>query len=188
MTSIMKTFAIATVGLGLSAAPLFAQTVNVDYKDPAQLNGFRTYQIAHIETADPMLEGRLAAAIDRQLAMKGWHEVSENPAVEVTAVLADNNGPQRYPAFSTRRYPMQMGETVESIGQAAPGTLVVELSDAKTGQMLFRSTASDFLTINTAKNGLKLDQAVNKMSDSLPSTGFVYVTTGNFAVPDGNKF
>lgn len=194
MTLIEKTFAVATLGLGLFAEPLFAQaTVNVDYKNPTGLTGFRTYQIANIDTTDPLLEGRLAAAIDRQLEMKGWHEVSHNPAVKVTAVLAGNNDAQEYQRFYSVMSGMkwdvsQTGEAAESVAASAPGTLILDMYDAKTGQLIFRGTASDFLTDNTGKNEVRLDRVVDKISSGLPSTGFAFVTTGNFAIPDGNKF
>jgi hypothetical protein len=40
--------------------------------------------------------------------------------------------------------------------------------DTRTGKLIWRSTAADFLTSNTGKNELRVDTAVDKMFHSLP--------------------
>jgi hypothetical protein len=40
--------------------------------------------------------------------------------------------------------------------------------DRRTGQLIWRSTASDFLTANTDKNEIRVDSMVNAMFKPLP--------------------
>ena len=164
---------IAIVGAALTGTAAFAQNVNVDIKSPAELTGYRSYSIDKLHATDSLIEPRMLAAIDRQLQLKGWHEVPKGGDVEVTAVLAGNDDPQQYSTFygslNNVQWNVAAGSALPaSVEQAPTGTLILDMYDSHTGQLIWRSTATDFLTNNSDRNQIKVDAAINKMFDSLP--------------------
>ena len=173
MTSIKRMLGIAIIGAALTGAAALAQNVNVDIKSPSELTGYRSYSIEKMHATDPQIEPRLVAAIDRQLQLKGWHEVPKGGEVVVTAVLAGNDDPQQYSVFYGDLNNVNWNVPADpamngSVTQAPVGTLILDMYDNRTGQLIWRSTATDFLTNNSEKNVLKVDSAINKMFDSLP--------------------
>lgn len=176
MTSTMKMLGIAILGYALAGTAAVSQNVSVNFKNPAELTGYRSYTFKNLYTTDAKVEPRLAIAIDRELQLKGWHEGSSDSDVLVTAVLADNNDSQLYKNFYAGLDDLSWnavgiattGQGTESVNQAPAGTLIIDMYDSHTGKLIWRSTASDFLSSDTSKNGIKVDRAVNKMFSSLP--------------------
>ncbi len=123
-----------------------------------------------------MIEPRLLAAISRNLQLKGWHEVGTGGDVDVTAVLANYNDSDLYEQFYGTLNNVSWntagidppGAEPLSVEQAPGGTLIVDLYDSHTGQLIWRGTATDFLTGNRDKNGLLVESAVNRMIATLP--------------------
>ena len=176
MASITRTLGVALLGAAFAATSALAATVNVDFRNPSELTGYRTYTFDNIFTTSAKIEPRLAAAIDRNLQTKGWHEVANNPDVLVTAVLANNNDPELYQQFYAT-LPNLAWNSVGidpsatqpiSVDQAPAGTLIIDMYDAHTGRLIWRSNATDFLTNKTETNKLLVDGAVNTMFQGLP--------------------
>jgi len=183
--SIVKMVGCVALGVSIAAVPAIAQSVNVDYRNPAELVGYRTYSIQKLHATDVLVEPRLLAAIERDLDRKGWHEVPHNGNVVVTAVLASNDDQQEYANFYEKLSNLQWnvaapGEDPESVAQSPGGTLVVDMYDTHNNKLIWRSTATDFLTNSTPKNELKVDNVVNRMFDRLPWNDTP------FGVPDQN--
>lgn len=148
----------------------FAQSVNVDWNH--SFNGFsslRTYQLvkpAHA-TMNPFMDQRIAEAIQAQLAAKGMQEVSSN----ADAVVAYHTGVQRERSATMMgaggwRMGGGMGTINQNIQNA--GTLVVNISDAHSRQLVWRGTATDTLSSKPDKNSQKIDKAVSKMFKKYP--------------------
>ena len=173
MTSIKRMLGVAIVAAALTSTAAFSQNVSVNIKTPSELTGYRSYSIEKLHATDSLIEPRMLAAIDRQLTLKGWHEVPKGGDVLVTAVLASNNDPQQYFTFYNNLSNVAWNATADpglpgSVAQAPAGTLILDMYDSRTGQLIWRSTATDFLGGNSDKNQLKVDSAINKMFDSLP--------------------
>lgn len=175
MKAIAKVLGIGILGATLAGTAALAQDVHVDYKNSAELNRIHTYTFANIFASNPMLEPRLAIAIDRNLQLNGWKEGSDGDVV-VTAVLAGYNDPQLYENFYANLGNLNWnsvgidppGQGMVGVNQVAPGTLIVDMYDKRTGELIWRSTGGDFLTNNTDKDKLKIDDIVNKMFVTLP--------------------
>lgn len=177
MTSFTRTLGTVILGFAFAGTAALAQSVNVNFKDPAELTGYRTYTFQNLYTTNDLVEPRLASAIDRNLQMKGWHEVAQGGDVLVTAVLANNNDPDLYQRFYATLDNLSWNvvgidppgdDAAASVEQAPGGTLIVDMYDSHTGQLIWRSTAGDFLTNRTGTNELRVDNVVDKMFRSLP--------------------
>lgn len=98
MKSIAKTLGVAMLGAALAGTAALAQDVHVDFKNSAEMNRIHTYTFGNLHTTNPMLEPRLAIAIDCNLQLNGWKEGSDGDVL-VTAVLASYDDPQLYEDF-----------------------------------------------------------------------------------------
>jgi outer membrane protein assembly factor BamB len=189
MTSLTRILATATVGAALASIPALSQQIRLDYHNPAELVGYRTYTIQDLHATDPALEARLAAAIERDLDRKGWHEVADHGNVAVTAVVANSDDRNEYAAFyggmnDLRWNVAAPGDASDSIAQSPAGTLVVDMYDTHTGQLIWRSTANDFLSNNIRRDGIKVDTAVDKMFNKLPWNDSPNLFNGLNAIPE----
>ena len=175
MKPIAKMLGAGILGAALAGTAALAQDVHVDYKNAAEINQIHTYTFGNLSTTNPMLEPRLAIAIDRNLQLNGWKEGSDGDVV-VTAVLASYNDPRLYlnfySGFSNLNWSSvgidPPGRGMVSVNQVASGTLIVDMYDKRTGELIWRSTGGDFLTNNTDRDKLMIDQVVNKMFVSMP--------------------
>jgi hypothetical protein len=176
MKSFTRTLAAAILGAALAGIPASAQNVNVNFQNAAQFTTYHTYTFKNLYTTDALVEPRLAIAIDRNLQMRGWQEVAQGADVLVTAVLASNNDPGLYKSFYSGLNNLAWnavgvdapGDAPASIAYAPAGTLIVDMYDSHSGHLIWRSTASDFLTRDTGSNVLKVDNAVTSMFGGLP--------------------
>src|SRR5207245_1820854 len=62
------------------------------------------------------------------------------------------------------------GDATTTVETYKVGTLVIDLFDAKTEKLLWRSSSSDTLSDNPDKNTKNLDKGVNKMFKHFPPT------------------
>ena len=149
MMTFKNIFSTAAVAALLAAGPLVAQQdIHSDYDPSFHFNKIKSYSWAKIETPDPMVEPRLAAAVDKILQGEGWHQVDKNPSVVISAVEA--NGAQAYARFYRQLagYNWRRGWGGDGLmdGAASPshvpaGTLVVDMYDPSTKKLVWRATA-----------------------------------------------
>jgi Domain of unknown function (DUF4136) len=165
---------IATsVGLMLLLACVsFAQHVKTDYDHGANFGQYKTYSWEKVQTKDPLLVDRIKSAVNSALAAKGWTEVPSGGDVEVFAIETTQNRQTLdtfYNGFGGgRRWRGGFGDATTTIETYAVGTLVVDLFDAKTEKLIWRSSSSDTLSDNADKNTKNLDKGVNKMFQHFP--------------------
>ncbi|MFL6302354.1 MAG: DUF4136 domain-containing protein [Candidatus Sulfotelmatobacter sp.] len=130
---------------------------------------FKTYQLVKPvrSTGNPLMDQRIITAIDAQMAQKGFQHVDTNPDVFVTY----GTGLQRQrSATATGMGRLRMGGGLGTINEniSNAGTLVVDISNAQTKQLLWRGTATDTLSDKPDKNSQKIAKAVAKMFKKYP--------------------
>jgi hypothetical protein len=168
----MKKYMIACAMVIALLVPLNArsQNVNADWDHSVHdFSSFKTYQwVKPIRTtANPLMDQRIVTAIDAQMAQKGFQHVENTPDVLVTY----GTGLQRQKsATATGMGRLRMGGGMGTINQniSNAGTLVVDISNAQTRQLLWRGTASDTLSDKPDKNSQKIEKAVTKMFKKYP--------------------
>jgi hypothetical protein len=155
------------------AASASAQKVIVDYDHKAPFPDYRTYKwIRPPRTPDPLMAQRLADAINAQLASKGWQMVSGGPADVGIAAHGANHQARTlerfysgYPGWGWRWGP---GVVTTSVQSYPVGTLVVDMFDGHSRQIVWRGVSRDTLSDKPDKNTKKLNKAVEKMFRNFP--------------------
>jgi hypothetical protein len=165
----------ASVGLTLTLASVsFAQHVRTDFDHSANFDQYKTYSWEKVQTKDPLLVDRIKSAVNSALAAKGWTELPSGGAVEVFAIETTQDQQTLdtfYNAFGggrRRGFGGGFGDATTTVETYTVGTLVIDLFDAKTEKLIWRSSSSDTLSDNADKNTKNLDKGVNKMFQHFP--------------------
>ena len=156
------------------AAVSFAQDVKTDYDHNADFTHYKTFSWEKVQTKDPLMVDRIKEAVNSALSSKGWTLVPSGGDVEVFAVETTKDqqtldtfyngfgGGRRWGGFGG------FGDATTTVDTYKVGTLVVDLFDAKTEKLIWRSSSSDTLSNNADKNTKNLDKGVNKMFQHFP--------------------
>ena len=167
-TTVCILFFLAT----LEAA--FAQHVKTDFDHQANFSQYKTYSWQEIKPENSLWDARIKSAVDAQLQAKGWTQVASGGDVAIVAIATTKTqrtlqtfydgfgGGWRWRGFGG------MGEATTTEQDYKEGTLVVDMYDAKTKQLIWRGSAEDTLSNNADKNEKNLDKGVAKMFKKFP--------------------
>jgi len=167
----------------LAASASFAQKVHVEFNKGVDFSKFKTY--AWLESKHPAQGAwaqQVVADIDRQLTRKGLKkgDAAAGPDLQVLynacvkersisagcdygCVLAEYLFNQVY---GPRWFWPEPGSWVSEVEKN--GSLVVDLVDASSKDMVWRGVATDTLSDKTKKNGHKLNKAIRRMFKKYP--------------------
>ena len=164
---------IASVGIMLFAATAsFAQQVKTDYNRKTDFSQYRTYSWEKVQTKDPLFVDRIKNAVDAALAAKGWTLAPSGGNVAVVAMETTQNKQTLdtfYNGFGGGwRWGGGFGDATTTVDNYKVGTLVVDLFDANSKNLIWRGSASDTLSDKSDKNIKELDKGVQKMFAHFP--------------------
>ena len=131
----------------------FAQQVKTDYDRSAHFAQYKTYSWEHVKTVDPLNVDRIKHAVNAVLAARGWTLVNSGADVAVVAMEITRDQQTLdtfYDGFGGgwgwRRFGGGgFGEATTTTDTYKVGTVVVDLFDTKTKQLIWRGAASDTL-------------------------------------------
>jgi hypothetical protein len=160
----------------LFGGKLSAQQVKTDYDRSANFGQYKTYSWEQVKTKDALDVDRIKAAVNAALAAKGWTQVDTGGDVSIIAVETTRDQQTLntfYDGFGGgwgwRRFGGGgFGEATTTTETYKVGTLVVDLFDTKTKQLIWRGTSSDTLSNNSNKNIKNLDKGAEKMFKKFP--------------------
>jgi hypothetical protein len=160
--------------LFLVALAAFAQQVKTDFDHQANFSQYKTYSWQEIKPANSLWDARIKSAVDAQLTAKGWTQVPSGGDVALVAIKATET--QRslqtfYDGFGGGwgwRGFGGMGQATTTEQDYKEGTLVVDMYDAKTKQLIWRGSTEDALSNKAEKNEKNLDKGVAKMFKKFP--------------------
>jgi hypothetical protein len=170
----MKVFrylAAALIAVVALCGLAIAQDVHTDYDHHANFERYHTYSWIGVKTDNPLWEQRIQDAVDKELQSKGWQRVESGGDVAISAVGAvknqkyyhtfyDGMGGWRWGGFGT--------EATTTVENERIGTVILDMYDASTKQLIFRGVARDTLSDKPEKNENKLQKAVDKMFKDFP--------------------
>ena len=175
----MKIRNLAMIGLWLLVSTaVLAQKINVDWDRNADFSSFHTYawqQSPH--PAQGLWNQRIVDGIDQQLAAKGLGKVDKDP--DLWVVYSESLKDQKQVVGTGYNFGPAWGwgwgwgpgiSTVQYTYITKEGTLVVELANAKTQQLLWRGSATATISDNSEKNIKTLDKALSKLFKNYPPT------------------
>ena len=163
-------FAVSLAALLLTAVTAWAG-INTDYDHNVNFAQYKTYSWGKIQTANGLWDERVKSAVVSQLAAKGWTEVPSGGDVVIAARDAIHNQQELntfYDGFGGRRWGGGMGMSTTTVDNYKVGTLLVELFDGHSKNLIWRGSASNTLSSNADKNIKSLDKNVQKMFEHFP--------------------
>jgi hypothetical protein len=167
-TAVCTLFFVAMLGVAL------AQQVKTDFDHQANFSQYKTYSWQEIKPANSLWDARIKSAVDAQLAAKGWTQVDNGGDVAIVAIATTHTertlqtfydgmgGGWRWRGLGG------MGEATTTEQDYKEGTLLVDLYDAKTKQLIWRGSAEDTLSNKADKNEKNLVKGVAKMFKKFP--------------------
>ena len=172
----MRRVVLALAGVILLTGMVSAQQVKTDYDRSANFAQYKTYSWAQVKTKDALDVDRIKAAVNAALAAKGWTQVDSGGDVSIVAMEIARNQQTLstfYDGFGGgwgwRRFGGGgFGEATTTTETYKVGTVVVDLFDTKTKQLIWRGAASDTLSNNSDKNIKNLNKGVEKMFRKFP--------------------
>jgi len=173
----MQKVMLALVGMTLVFAGMTsAQQVKTDYDRSANFTLYKTYSWEHVETKDPLNVDRIKHAVNTVLAARGWTMVDSGADVAVVAmeITRDQQTLNTFydglgGGWGWRRFGGGgFGEATTTTDTYTVGTVVVDLFDTKTKQLIWRGSASDTLSNNSDKNIKNLNESVDKLFKHFP--------------------
>ena len=175
----MRRMAMAAALCFVSAAA-FAQDVKTDFDKNANFAAIKTFAIK-VGTSwnNQISEKRITEEIEQTLTEKGWTKTDVNPDALVLLHGATEkqkslntfySGMGGYGGYGYRGWGggMGTGTATTTTSEYLVGTLVVDIFDAKTKQLMFRGTASDEISDKPEKNIKKLGKVTDKMFKDFP--------------------
>ncbi len=171
--------AVAALALLLAPALAIAQKTSYDFDKGVDFTTFKTYALKDgTKVGDKLIDDRIVAAIETELAAKGFTK-SDNPDVFVVYHLAFDSqkdistyssgyaggyGPYGY------GWGGGMGTTSTQVRNILIGTLVIDIADAKAKQIAWRGMATKELDpqAKPEKRDKNISNAVKKVFKNYP--------------------
>jgi Domain of unknown function (DUF4136) len=172
----MQQVVVLLIAMVLFAGKASAQQVKTDYDRGANFAQYKTYSWEHVKTQDPLNVDRIKGAVNAALAAKGWALVDSGGDVSIVAMEITRSQQTLntfYDGFGGgwgwRRFGGGgFGEATTTTDTYKVGTVVVDLFDRRTKQLIWRGASSDTLSNNSDKNIKNLDKGVDKLFKHFP--------------------
>jgi len=162
------------------AAPVFlmagaagAQDVAVDFDKSANFAGIKTFALKIGTTwGNPLSEKRVTDEITAGLVGKGWTVAPEATADALVVLHGATSTKKSLNSFYSGGFGGYrwggMGTTTTTVDEYKVGTLVTDIFDAKTKQLIWRGTAQDEISDKPEKNAKKLAKVGDKLFKNFP--------------------
>jgi Domain of unknown function (DUF4136) len=162
----------------LTGTVAFGQDVKVDFDKKADFSKLQSFAVK-IGTSwnNSISEQRFISQFEKTLVAKGWTKNDTNP--DALVVLHGATGVKKtlntfysdmggYGGYGWRGGGMGMSSSTTTESEYTVGTLVADIFDTKTKQLVFRGTASDEVSDKPDKNIKKIEKATAKMFKEFP--------------------
>jgi hypothetical protein len=168
--------AIFACSLLMLPAMAVAQDVKTDFDKAFDFSTVKTYSIKIGTTwGNDLSQRRVLTEFDEAIAAKGWKKAPEAQAnIQVVlhgATQTKHSASTFYSGMGGYGYRyggMGMGSAQTVVSEYVVGTLVVDMFDATSKNLVFRGIAEDELSDKPEKNAKKLEKASEKMFKNFP--------------------
>jgi hypothetical protein len=171
---IHKTILLSVGMMMLASVVSVAQQVKTDYDRKVNFNQFKTYSWSNVKTKDPLLVDRIKSAVNTTLSARGLTQIDSGGDLSIVAMEITRNqqtlntfydggfGGWRWGGF---------GNATTTTDTYKVGTLVVDLFNTQSKELVWRGSSSDTLSNNSEKNIKNLNKGVDKMFKHFPPEG-----------------
>ena len=169
--------------VALTASPLAAANVSTDYDHNANFRSYHTFSFYKVQTSDPLYDQRIKDEVTADLTKAGMQMVASGGDVNITAIGGVKNE-QEYNTFYDglggggfgwggrgfgRGFGGGFGGDSQTTVQNIPvGTLMIDMYDAQTHQLVWRGRATDNVTDNSGKETKRVNKDIDKMFNGFP--------------------
>ena len=176
MKSIARSLATVFFAATMSATPILAQTVTIDYDHTVNFAKFKTYTWDKIHATDPSVEQRITIALNRDMGGRYMTEVSKDGDVTITAVEATKDKQEFtdfYNALGDMSWQRPWGsagflDSQATLNDIPLDTLVIDMYDTKTHKLLWRGAVTESVAKSEDKNDQTMDKAVTQLISKYP--------------------
>ena len=182
-----RTALLAFALAACTAAPLCA-SVTSDYDHNANFRAYHTFSFMKVQSDDPFVATRLQDEMTRDLAKAGYTRVATGGDLQITAFEGEHDTKQ-YNTFyeglggggwgwGGRGYfgggwgggwgGGPFGDQQTTVREIPVGTLVVDMYDSTSHQLVWRGRATSELSNNSDKNTKKFDKDIDHMLNGFP--------------------
>jgi len=149
-------------------------TTAVDYDHTINWSQFHTFQLAEgTKTPVTFTQNEIESSITSTLQSKGWTVASSNPDILVYShvVLSSEKqwNAQSMGGFGYRGWGGMGGMATATSSNIPIGTIIVDLVNTKTHEMVWRGTAQDQINNAGASQG-QVSQAIQTIFKNFPPT------------------
>jgi len=151
-----------------------AQKVKTEYDKTVDFSKYKTYAWQQGQGArNELINQMILAAVELQLAAKGFTKVTENPDVHVAYMAAVGMDMQvAQTSWGNSALPVFMNvTTVGQTWEVHTGTLLVDLFDSASNRMIWRGAARETLsqgpTNNAAADAKRVEKPVKKAVEKM---------------------
>jgi hypothetical protein len=156
-----------------------AQDVKTDYNHTVNLAKYRTFAwVKEPKTQNPLMKQRIVDAINAQLEARGMELVTDNADLGISANVATHERHtlqsfyDDFPGWGWHRmWGPGPGVVTTTVDTYQVGTLVVDLFDTHTKQVVWWASAMGTVSDKPEKNAKKLEKSVEKMFKEFPPRG-----------------
>lgn len=161
---------IALIGVAGLGSVVLAQSVKTDFNPKANFAAYKTY---YWEKANPvqgndLVNQRIVAAVDHWLTTKGW---TIAPPERADLAVAANVATQQSQTLNTFYSGSAWGYggwggggiTTTTVNTFTEGSMVIDLFDRASKQLVWRGTATATVSDDPKKNAKTIQKAVEKM-------------------------
>jgi Domain of unknown function (DUF4136) len=155
---------------------LAAQKTSFDYDKTATFSAFKTYALKDgTKVGDPLIDNRITAAIESQLAAKGLTKNDAKPDVTVIYHVAFDKQ-KNITAYSTGggpygyRWGGGWGTTDVRVNEILVGTLVIDVADANKSAVVWRGMGVKEVDVQAKadRRDKNINNAVQKILKDFP--------------------
>jgi len=175
----MKKLYVALLGLLLcTSLQVSASNVKTDYDHSANFSQYRTYSWIKVQAGDSLWADRIEQDVDAQLAAKGWTRVESGGDASIAAFRSTQEQPTLETFYDglgggwgwrgRGGFGDGMGMATTTTVDAKLGTIVVDIFDSKSKQLLWRGRDSGDLSGNLAKNAKNLNSEISDLFKHFP--------------------
>ncbi|MCI0352466.1 MAG: DUF4136 domain-containing protein [Acidobacteriales bacterium] len=157
------------------AGTLAAQDVQSDWDKSKNFGEYHTYYWAKIDSPNPLMVQRLQDAVDAQLEKKGWSKQQDGGQVALVGLGTSSTKKNLNTFYSGTGWGYGgwygaggMGSSTTTVSEYREGTLVLDMYDSNSRQLLWRGTATDTMSDKPEKNEKKLNKAIEKLFKKFP--------------------
>jgi hypothetical protein len=154
-------------GIGLLLA-CSTMTTSVDYDHTVNWSQLHTFQIIEgTKSPDTFTQKRIEDGITSALTSKGWQAVTSNPDVTVSPHVV-LSAEKQWNASGTGGFRRMGGGMATATQTEVPiGTIVVNMTNPKTGELIWRGIAQDQVSGGGSDNG-KTQEAMQALFKNFP--------------------